>query len=159
MRYITVIYDKKTKEVIPMENSRPTIIEMLEQEKGHYLEQLRRINIALDALRGDTKVESNNVPKRRIPWSEEISGIFKHNDHLAMKDIRNTLAERGYPEATENRMKATVYQTLMRKVKQGELQKTENGIYHKKKIEGLSEHIEQDGEQETGENLFRPSPE
>ena len=133
-----MIYISPNKEVIMMDSKRPSVLELLEQEKEHHLEQIRRLNIAITALKDDGNQSSGNARrKRRVSWSQEIDKLFSDTSlELRLSEVQTKLAERGYPEARDKKMKPTIYQTLARKVKANTFGKTENGKYYKKVEEG-----------------------
>ena len=115
-----------------MKSQRPDVIELLEIERDWHKEQIQRIDIALAALRGETiETKRKEITVKTIPWASEITKVFKEHNDLELKDVRNKLAENGIPEALEKKYNPTIYQTLVRKVKQGELEKV-NGRYCKK---------------------------
>ena len=134
-----------------MEKQRPDIIELLEQEKAYYADQIKRVNIALSALKGEmTSGNKENKPTRKsIPWVNEITVIFKDNDTLTTSQIKNKLAERGIAEALETSSHNTIYSTLSRMVnKKRVLFKNEDGSYSKRKQRMPIPFDEQDKEKE-----------
>lgn len=107
---------------------RPDVLEMLEREKRWYLDEIRRINRAIAAVKEDQG--STDSEAARIPWKKKIKEVMAEREPLTMKQVRDLLAENGIPEAVERKYKPTVYSTLMRMVKQGELTKAD-GAYWK----------------------------
>lgn len=121
-----------------MKKQRPDIIEMLEGEQKYHIEQLRRVNLALAALRGETAIGTRTEVKKsakRIQWTEEVMKILDEDDTgLNLEQIRNKLAEKGIAEALEEKYKATIYSTLSRGLKKEQLEKAGYGLYRKKMI-------------------------
>ncbi len=120
-----------------MENKRPDVIKLLENERMYYLEQIKRIDIALAALRGEriTIEEGNSilVSSKPVPWVSAIENVFQSTDKwLTIKDVQNKLCENGIPEALDKRKKPIIYSTLIRKVKNEFLERNEDGLYRKK---------------------------
>ena len=112
-----------------MNNKRPDIIEMLEAEKGYHAEQIERIDIALKALRGE-KTELVGLPTPKpVHWAARINEVFKEFDGLLLKDVRNKLAQKGIPQALDKKYTPTIYSTLKRKQKRGELEKRGKRYY------------------------------
>jgi len=108
------------------------IVDFLKKKKGWHRQQIRMINKMLSTAENEVSQSQNEIPaKRRVPWSDLIDNVFKEFNYLTLSDVRHKLSELGYPEAMEKKAKATVYQTLKRKVDTGILQKTETGKYHK----------------------------
>ncbi len=108
-----------------MNSGRLDVIEVLEKEREYHLEQVKRINMALAALKGQvTKAEDNRPESRRIEWTTEIVRLFDTGEELDLEQVRQALANRGTPEALEPRFRNTVYTTLMRKVQDKTLTKT-----------------------------------
>jgi hypothetical protein len=134
-----------------MPTERPDIITVLEKEKAYHLEQVKRINLALAALKGQTIATEESGPQRQaLPWAAKIDKLFESTDDwLTLDDVRDRLAEMGLPEALEKDHRNTVYSTLHRKVtKTKTLEKDENGRYRvrKPKIKG---NFNEEPEQET----------
>ncbi len=122
-----------------MNTPRPDITEVLEREKEHYAEQIRRINVALAALKGElvtigTTPETTSQPlkPRTIQWAEECRKIFNTGIELSTEQLRNKFAENGIVEALEAGGKSNLYATVSRLLKGGYLEKTEKGTYLKK---------------------------
>ena len=129
-----------------MENIDIDVVQVLEEKKAYHLDQIKRINMALGALQGEPDGTLHlKVKPRRVQWVKEIKGILIDYERLTPIEIRNKLAEKGITQALDDNNKSSIYATLSRLVSKGHLVKTEEGKY------GLP--------QETGENLFRPSPE
>lgn len=115
-----------------MQRDRPDVIEILENEKAWYLDQIKRINIAIDALSGSgNAVNKGKSATRSVAWSKEIDLLFEHDVELSFDDIRNRLAEKGIANALDEKCKSIINSTLSRKVG-NTLKKTEEGKYRKK---------------------------
>ena len=116
-----------------MKTNRPDVIEVLEREKEYYLDQIKRINIALSALRGESiETKTDTTPTRKIEWTAEIVKLFDEYDELNLKQVREKLSEKGITEALDEKYRSTINTTLNRKAKDGILFKTENGGYRKR---------------------------
>lgn len=118
-----------------MTNSRPDIVEVLENERDWHKEQIRRIDLALDVLKGKPieEVQQRKTDDTTIRWAKEISELFNEFNDLTLKEVRERLAERGILKALEKHTVPIIYSTLKRKIKQGEFEKIENGRYRKKR--------------------------
>lgn len=132
------------------------IIKLLESKKKWHRNQILMINKMLEAA--STTEEPQTLRKVngahiKIPWTSLIDEIFNEQNNLTLGDVRRAFVAMGYPEAGERKNSSTIYQTLKRKIKQGEFGKSDNGEYYKKQPE-ISNNTDK-----TGENLFRPSPE
>lgn len=114
----------------PMESM--DIIDFLRGKKEYHQKQIKLINIMLKSARAEIgDIGIKEVIQERVPWSQLIDSVFENNNDLALKDVRQILADIGYPKAKEKRIKATIYQTLMRKVNKSKtLYKTDDGVYH-----------------------------
>lgn len=113
------------------------VIELLEKKRKYHVEQLRRINVALAALKGETDVVSKAKASstKAIPWTAEVMKVFNEADKpLSLKQVCQKLAERGIREALDNKHRPTIYSTLDRGVKKEELEKAGYGLYRKKTI-------------------------
>ena len=120
-----------------MSNERPDVIEVLEGERKYYIEQLRRINVALATLKGekDFVPEVQQSSSKAIPWTAEVMKIFEQADTpLNLKQVRQRLAEEGIGEALNKKHQSTIYSTLMRGVKNENLEKVGHGLYRKKTV-------------------------
>lgn len=124
-----------------MGTNRPDIIELLELEKEFYAEQIRRVNIALAALRGETHTTeptstsvstTTTQQSRKVKWKAEITKIYDTGVELDLEKLRNRLAENGFAEALSPRGKNAVYSTISRLTTDGALTKTGFGKYRKK---------------------------
>ena len=118
-----------------MRTTRPDITEILEREKEYYAEQIRRINNALAALKGDlVNTETTTKPKktRTVQWTAEIKELFDAGIEVTTDELRNKLAEKGIVEALESSGKNSVYATVSRLSSGGYLEKTDDGMYRKK---------------------------
>jgi len=120
-----------------MANNRPDVIELLENEKRYHSEQLKRIDIALAALRGETiPTEQDNRGTKRsesIPWASAVDKVFKENDKwLSIEDVQKKLSENGILEVFDSRKRSILYSTLIRKVRSGFLERNEQGYYRKR---------------------------
>ena len=117
-----------------MNSKRPDITEVLEEEKSWYVEQIKRIDLALSVLRGEKlpNTDQSKEKPKTVPWTAEIDKLFSEYDRLTMTDLRNKLAEKGFPEALERGYYSTIFQTLKRKIDNGELEKQDD-MYCKKR--------------------------
>jgi hypothetical protein len=133
-----------------MDTSRPDIIQLLEQEKKYYLEQIKRVNIAISALRGDVTTPSAKddiIKKDSIPWTKEILRVFDYYNNLTMDDICNKIAENGIPEALDKSNRNTIQALVHRQVAKHNLIKDDKGIFVKlKKIENDDLKLERESE-------------
>jgi len=115
-----------------MGTKRPDVIELLESERDWHKEQIERIDLALKVLRGQPiKEETKSTASEKIQWAREISSVFVEFGELTLKQVREKLAIKGISKALESRYNPTIFSTLKRKVKQGELEKVEYGRYRK----------------------------
>ena len=120
-------------EDLDMESARPDFIKLLEEEKIHCQEQLKRINLALKVFKGETSEKGSGQPiKRTVPWKAKIKKLFQQYDKLTTENIIEKLAESGIAEVLEDKGKNAVYSTLSRMAKDGILDKLENGKYARK---------------------------
>ena len=116
-----------------MDNNKPDILETLEKERRWHTEQIKRIDLAITALNSKSlEKEPVKLPTEKVPWAAEISNLFKEFNTLTMKGIREKLAAKGYPQALQRSYNPTIFATVQRKVKQGEIVKVEHGRYKKK---------------------------
>lgn len=119
-----------------MPTERPDIITVLEKEKAYHLEQVKRINLALAALTGETiPSDDGGLQRQTPPWAQKIDELFESTDEwLTLDEVRNRLAEMGLPEALEKDHRNTVYSTLHRKSKTTKtLEKDDEGRYRGRK--------------------------
>ena len=125
-----------------MSNQRPDVVELLEAEKAYYLDQIRRINIALGALRGEAKTQGEPVAeKRQIKWKKEILNLFNEFDELTIGDVCQRLAEKGISEALDKKYRNTIGNTTNRLKADGQLEK--NGKFYRKKTKpAISQQLE-----------------
>ena len=72
-----------------MNKTRPDVIRILEIEKRYHADQIKRINVAIAALKGDVDVEeatrqekSPQKAPKQTQWTTEIKDIFENNDVL-----------------------------------------------------------------------------
>jgi predicted transcriptional regulator len=121
-----------------MNKSRPDVIEILEVEKQYHADQIRRINVAIAALKGETSVEEITPQKqspqkttKTIQWTAEIKDLFKSGDVLTIEQARNKLIEKGIVEAMTSG-KSSIYSTFSRLKKGGYLVQPEYGKYRKR---------------------------
>lgn len=118
-----------------MAEDRPDIITVLEKEKEYHLEQVKRINLALSALTGETTTPDDQPKTRKtLSWASKIDEIFNKTDEwLTLEEVRQRLSEMGLTEAIEQEYRNTVYSTLHRKAtKTKVLEKDEEGRYRKR---------------------------
>lgn len=129
-----------------MSTERPDVIEVLEKEKTYHLEQVKKINLALAALKGETASPSETEqPRQSLPWAAKIDELFDSTDEwMTLEEVREKLAEMGIPEALEKDYRNTVYSTLHRKAtkKGGTLDKDEDGRYRKRQQKKSSDTVE-----------------
>ncbi len=117
-----------------MQNRRLDVLEILEKENEYYLEQIKRINIALAALKGELPqgvVENKKIrhKKGRVQWKSEINKLYKKNDILTVNEIQQQLIEIGIVDAQGAKGKSAITTTLIRKAKKGELKKIRTGTF------------------------------
>jgi len=122
-----------------MSKTRPNVVEILEMEKKYHADQIRRINVAIAALRGDANVEETThyeqtpqKPTKSIQWTSEIKEIFDSNDILSIEQTRDKLVEKGIVEAMSKSGKNAIYSTFSRLKKIGYLEQPKYGKYRKK---------------------------
>jgi hypothetical protein len=116
----------------------PDVIKMLEKEKAYHLDKVKRINLALAALKGQMMDPEESGPQRQtLSWAAKIDELFESTDEwMSLKDVKNRLAEMGIPEALEKEHRNTIYSTLHRKVKKTKtIEKDEKGRYRARKSE------------------------
>ena len=134
-----------------MNEKRLDVVDVLKREKEYYVQQIKRINVALSALRGEPPEQEPGTTKRKrtkpIAWTAEIREIFEDGLELNMKELRNRLVERGYVEANEQSGKNSVYSTVSRMISNGHLEKTDTG--YRKKQQTLSPIIKLNEENQT----------
>lgn len=112
----------------------------LENERKYHLEQIERINTALDALKGHsatTRPAHSNRKKRRVAWAKEITNIFKGriSEQLSPAEIRDALFNKGITEVNSQSNRNAIYTTLTRLTRKGVLEKIEAGLYQIKQRE------------------------
>lgn len=118
--------------ILVMDTNGIDIIKVLKEKKVHFLEQIRRIDIALDALEGEmSNKDSSVIVPKRIKWAAEIRNILTGEEGLTPAGIRQKLAEKGITKALDNNYSSSIYATLSRLVTTKELMKTEDGKYLK----------------------------
>jgi len=114
-------------------------VETLEREKEFYLDQIRRINVALSALKGEitqgVAIETKTIHKRKnkTSWKQEIVNLFHSYNELSKNEIQQKLVENGIVEAEGTKGKNAINTTLKRMIDKGGLVLTENGNYQKRK--------------------------
>ena len=130
-----------------MTESRPDVLEILELEKEYHADQIRRINVAMAALRGKAVVEETTQqgqPTQKttkpVQWTAEIKEIFKVDDMFTIEQVREKLIEKGIIDANHEREKNSIYSTFSRLKKSGYLEQPEYGKYRRKqpKLKGFS---------------------
>jgi hypothetical protein len=131
----------KSKEIFYMntnidDDGAAALINLLKEKRDWYEKQIRILDKMLKAVEGDINESPTQkiIASDNIPWSKLIDEIFKTHDNLTLKQVQEKIAEMGYPQAKEKKRKATVYQTLIRKVKNGDLSKA-GSYYLPKNIE------------------------
>jgi hypothetical protein len=116
-----------------MDTNRPDIIQLLEQEKKFYLEQIKRVNIAISALKGDVSPSNDaSIKKEGISWTKEILKVFEKYKNLTIDEICNKIAENGTPEALDKTNRNTIQALVHRQVAKHRLIKDEKGIFTKR---------------------------
>ena len=118
-----------------MTEKRTDIVSLLEKEREYHLDQVKRINIALQALTGTVTTDKPCQPKaHNIGWAASIENLFDQtSEWLDLQQIRDKLAENGLPEALDDKNRNTIYSTLIRKVnKTKTLEKDEKGRYRRR---------------------------
>lgn len=122
-----------------MNKTRPNVIEILEMEKKYHADQIRRINVAMAALKGNLNIEetapqeqSPQKATKSIKWTAEIKALFNGGDVFTIEQTREKLVEKGIVEAMNKSGKNSVYATISRLKKSGYLEKPEYGKYRKK---------------------------
>lgn len=118
-----------------MDSQRPDPVKALEEAKKWYLEEIKRINNALSALKGEVaEPKLRQRISKKIPWGSKIEKVFIDNGEMTVDEIRNKLAENGITQALDDESKNTIYATLARQTKQGILERTEQGNYRRKQL-------------------------
>ncbi|MBW1765461.1 MAG: hypothetical protein JRJ02_01550 [Deltaproteobacteria bacterium] len=121
-----------------MATQRKDVVQLLSEEKAYHIEQIKRINMALDVLkRNITTLTSHNVKKRvgskTILWMSELTELFNENIKLSIDDICDKLTKKGFTEVLEKR--SSIYATISKMVKKGVIKKIGYGQYRKIKKE------------------------
>lgn len=117
---------------------RPDVIELLEKEKEYHLLQVKRINLAISALKqkDDSITNSNKQDPdgKTIQWTRLIKDLFnKTNEELGLEQIQDELASIGYPEAKSQGGRNAIYTTISRLIRNYNfLEKSDNGRYKRK---------------------------
>lgn len=122
-----------------MAKSRPDVLEILEIEKEYHADQIRRINVAIAALKGEVTVKDASQPKQTpqkstkpVQWTSEIKSIFNNGGVYTIEEVRDKLIEKGIVEAMEDSGKNSIYSTFSRLKKSEILEQPEYGKYRKK---------------------------
>jgi len=145
------------------------VVELLEKKQEHHLEQLKRIKLALAALKGDVKPSKSNVAIHpKTPWTEKVMELLdKNNEGMNLDQILNDLAEGGIVEALDPKNRQTIYSTLSRGLKKGVLEKVGYGVYRKKqtraervlqRVDRASKFTRRDQNNEGSEPSNHPEP-
>lgn len=101
------------------------VIDVLLAQRNWHTDQIRRINLAIDILRGEASEDFRIRPE----WSKTIDAMFEQfPGPWNLDDVRSRLAEMGIAEALEDKHRNTVYATLYRKVQAGTV-RYGNGMY------------------------------
>ena len=110
------------------------VVELLEKKQVYHIEQLKRIKLALSALKGETEFKKGTaITSKNIQWTKEVMKLFNESDRgMTLVQIRNKLFESGIPEAMDDKYRPTIYSTLTRGVDKGVLEKAGYGLYRKK---------------------------
>jgi len=121
-----------------MATQRKDVVQLLSEEKAYHIEQIKRINMALDVLkRNITTLTSLNIKKRvrskTILWMAELTELFNENIKLSIDDICDKLTKKGFTEVLEKR--SSIYATISKMVKKGVIKKIGYGQYRKIKKE------------------------
>ncbi len=117
--------------VLVMNDKGMDIVGLLKQRKATLLNELKRIDIALDALTGELGPKKST--QSRIAWAEEVRKVLRSGELLSVQDIRSRLAQQGITKALDNNYASSVYATLSRMVSKGKITKDEEGRYSLKK--------------------------
>jgi len=113
---------------------RPDVIELLEKEKEYHLLQIKRINLAISALKSE-EPSGNNINKQKtVPWTKLIKDIIAQEEGAVSIDrIQDKIISFGYNEANKQSGKNAINTTLSRLVNVYDyLEKTEDGKYRRK---------------------------
>jgi hypothetical protein len=123
-----------------MNNPRPDVFEILELEKEYHADQIKRINVAIAALKGEVNVKETFSPEQTpqkstkpVQWTSEIKNIFRDGEIYSIEEVRNKLIEKGIVEAMEEGGKNSINSTFSRLKKGGFLEQPEYGKYRKKR--------------------------
>lgn len=113
------------------------VVEILTREKEFYIEQVKRINIALAALTNpggqNQTVPLLGKPKqsRKVKWMAEAEKIFETNANVSVDFIQKKMVEKGIMQASSPGGRNAINTTLTRLVGKGKIVKGNDGIYHK----------------------------
>ena len=125
-----------------MTKPRPDVLEILELEKEYHAVQIRRISMAITALKGEVPIKETTQPEQPsqkttepVQWTSEIKDVFQSGEVLSVEDVRNKLIEKGIVEAMTDRGKNSIYSTFSRLKKSGFLEKSGYGKYRRKRRE------------------------
>ena len=113
-----------------MRQLRADIQDILQQEKRWHLQQVSRIEKAIDAA----KFEEPFAPRQKTSWTAEIQRVFQEHHELTPEEIVRRLVENGVTDAAVVNRRMNVYATLHRLIKQGNLEKTSTGAYREKHV-------------------------
>ncbi len=122
-----------------MDFNPPEIVKMLKQQRRFYQEQLRLVEIALNAIESQVPTgraaaqngaKAKKVKKHRIQWTREIDRFLDDYDEFSIMDIQSDLAEkREIAAANTIYGQNVITNTLNRFEKKGRIQKIRPGVY------------------------------
>lgn len=123
-----------------MDFNPPEIVKILKQQRRFYQEQLRLVDIALNAIESQTPTsakaaakngaKAKKVRKHRIQWTKEIDRFLDDYDEFSIMDIQSDLAEkREIAAAMTVQGQNVITNTLNRFEKKGRIQKIRPGVY------------------------------
>ncbi len=122
-----------------MDFNPPEIVKMLKQQQRFYQEQLRLVEIALNAIESQVPTgraaaqngaKAKKVKKHRIQWTREIDRFLDDYDEFSIMDIQSDLAEkREIAAANTIYGQNVITNTLNRFEKKGRIQKIRPGVY------------------------------
>lgn len=111
----------------------------------HHENESRKIRAALASYRNQepqTQHQLNQIQKRqtkqrgsrKAKWANNIDMLFENTDEwLSTDEVRGKLFEMGMQEATEQKNRQLVYNTLLRRAKNGILERNSDGKYRSKR--------------------------
>lgn len=126
------------------------VIKTLEQRRTYLLEQLKRIETAIKAIKGDLSREGDNIvsqpetgfkrrskPLRRISWTHEIREVLQtKRDSFTIEDLQQILYEKGF-ESAKSSGRNSINTALSRMVDNEEIERIGVGKY---KVKDTASH-------------------